>query len=289
MRKRDWDTARAILAGADPEHLSYYVTVAGGVRDVTRWITGPIREEPDSALPVLIRGAALVSLAWEVSEAAGESGESPEVRQAWAKADECLDEALRLDPACADAWAYKIEVSRAAALPVEERWRRFHRMIEIYPGHWYGHVEMLMALAPEAGGTTGAMLEFARTRAAACPATHIPALVVRAHLAHHAHLEKLRNPAGKGAIADWSYLERDDITDEIWDAGQLSVFHDDYHETLLTPIPWNLFAYAFTYGDILKQASNLYEVISDDWITREPWGDMDFFLASRAYTHRNLG
>ena len=49
-----------------------------------------------------------------------------------------------------------------------------------------------------------------------------------------------------------------------------------------------LIAYAFAWGDFHKPAWSMFESIEDDWITREPWNTIKFFLRSRNYTKENL-
>jgi hypothetical protein len=287
LRKRDWDTARAILSTADPEHRSYYVRVAAGTLGIEKWISGPIREEPGSTLPLLVKAVQMVNSSWDLPGAFRDTATTEERKIAighLTRADELLDEVLDRSPGDADAWMYKLEASRALHLPQVERWRRFERLIEIDPTHWYGHEEMLWCLRPDWGGNTPAMFDFARTRAAACPGTHVPTLVVLAHRAHTWHLAKAKNPGKADRSLDLTYYENEKVMNDIWNASQLSVWHDDYRETLLTPIAWNNFAFAFTYGDYHKPAWSLYEAMGEDWITEHPWDDVDFFLKSRAYT-----
>jgi hypothetical protein len=291
LRKRDWDTAREILSAAGPEHRSYYVRVAAGTVGIEKWISGPIREEPGSALPLLIKAAHMVSWSWELPGAFRDTATGEEVAIAaghLTRADELLDEVLERSPGDADAWTYKLEASRALHLPQVERWRRFERLIAIDPTHWYGHEEMLWCLRPDWGGNTPAMFDFARTRAVACPGTHVPTLVVLAHRAHTWNLARAKKPGEADRTLDLTYYESGKVMDEIWDAAQLSVWYDDYRETLLTPIVWNNFAFAFTYGDFHKPAWSLYEAMGEDWITEHPWDDVGFFLKSRTYTRDNL-
>jgi hypothetical protein len=287
LRKRDWDTARVLLSTTDAEHREYYVRIAAGTLGIDKWISGPIREEPGSALPLLVKAVHMVTWAWDLPGAgtrpdAADAGTAQE-RAAWTQrfrqADELLDEVLELDPRNADAWAYKLEVSRALRLPQVERWRRFERLIEIAPDHWGGHEEMLHCLLPHWGGNNDALFDFARTRARARPGTHIPTLVVLAHLQRLDELNRAIVPARP--TVDHTYLEQEKVTDEIWDAAQLSVWHDDYRPTLLTPIAWNNFAYALTIGEQFNGAWDLFDSIGDDWITSSPWDDMKYFLICR--------
>ncbi|GIE88703.1 hypothetical protein [Actinoplanes regularis] len=288
LRKQDWPTARGILEAADPEHRSHYFSVAATTVGVERWIA----DEPDSVLPLLLRGAGLLTSAWELRRDGLAGPLSDAGAELWSRlvrqAEECVDEVLRRDPGRADAWTWSIALSRALELPEQERRRRFQRLIEIEPDNWYGHEQMLLALSPRWGGSSEAMFEFARTRAAACPGTHIPALVVLAHREQIAHLAYLAEPDDPDRGEDLAYWEPEAVTDELWDAAHASFWHDDYEITLLTPIVWNNFAYAFAWGDFHKPAWSIFESIEDDWITREPWDTIKFFLRSRNYTRENL-
>ncbi|GGN48645.1 hypothetical protein FHR83_009027 [Actinoplanes campanulatus] len=289
LRKRDWETARGILGATDPETRSYYFSVAASTYGIERWITGA---EPGAALPLLIRGAALLTSAWELRPDGWTGRISDAAAELWTRwvsqAAACIDEVTTREPGWADAWTWSIALSRSLGLPLDERWRRFHRLIEIEPDHWYGHEQMLLALTPKWGGSSEAVFDFARTRAAACPGTHIPALVALAHREHNAHLSAVREPDNPDRSLELTYYEPTEITDDLWEAAQLSFWHDDYETTVLTPIVWNNFAYAFAWGDFHKPAWALFDSIGEDWITRSPWGDVEFFLRSRDYTRDNL-
>ncbi|GIF03722.1 hypothetical protein [Actinoplanes siamensis] len=286
LRAQDWRSAREILGTDNPERRSYYFSVAAATVGVERWIT------EDTAPALLVRGAGLLTSAWTLrrdglGSTLGETGArlwSRLVRQA----EQCVEESLRRDPGQADAWTWSIALSRALNLPGPERLRRFQRLIEIEADHWFGHEQMLLALSPRWGGSSEAMFEFARTRAAACPGTHLPALIVLAHREHNLHQEFLAAPDDPDRGLSLTYWEPEAVMDEVWDAAQASFWHDDYSTSALTPIVWNLFAYAFTWGDFHKPAWSLFESIGEDWITRQPWGSVEFFLRSRNYAKENL-
>lgn len=187
-------------------------------------------------------------------------------------AEDCLDEVLDRDPKCAEAWHQKIILGRARQLPMEERWRRFNKLIELDPHHLFGHEQMLENLMPKWSGSTEAMFDFARTRAAACPATHIPVLVAQAHLEHRWSEEN-----------EGDYLRRKDIAGEIYAAAHASFWHDDYPVSLLTPVLWNQFAYALTRGRYFREACHIYDSIGDDWVRLHPWRSVERFLELREW------
>lgn len=286
LRRRDWPAARGVLETDDPELRSYYLSVAASTVGVERWIT------PDSGLSLLLRGAGLLTSAWPLRRDGVDGALSEAGTELWfrlvRRAEEDIMEALRLDPGLTDAWIWSIALSRALGLPAEEHRRRFERLIEIEPDNWYGHMQMLLALSPKWGGSAEAMFAFARDRAAACPATHIPALVVPAYREHNLHEAYLAEPDDPDQSLSLTFWEPEVVMDEVWDAAQASFWHDDYQTSLLTPIVWNYFAYAFAWGDFHKPAWSLFTSIGDDWITREPWGHAGFFVQSRNYTRENL-
>ncbi|WIM94981.1 hypothetical protein ACTOB_007042 [Actinoplanes oblitus] len=287
LRAQDWPAARGILEATDPEHRSYYFAVAAATVGVERWVT----DTPDSVLPLLLRGAGLLTSAWQLRRDGLASTMSAAGTELWSRlvrrAEECVEEVLRRDPGRADAWTWSIALSRALELPEQERRRRFQRLIEIEPDHWFGHQQMLLALSPRWGGSSEAMFEFARTRAAAFPGTHLAALIVLAHQEEIEHRAYLAEPDDPDRSEDMEYWEPAAVMDEVWEAAQASFWHDDYRISLLTPIVWNHFACAFAWGDFHEPAWSLFESIGDDWITREPWGTVTFFARTRAYTEKN--
>jgi hypothetical protein len=280
LLRRDWGTAREILATDDPEHFMEYVSVAAHTEGVQEWIEGPIRDEPDSTLPLLIRGARAVSWAWDAR--GGGLGDTipPDVVRVWFArlqlAEDCLAEVVERDPGNAEAWHYLVTLGRARQLPLEERWRRFHRLIEINPAHLYGHTQMLNNLMAKWSGSTEAMFDFARSRAAACPGTHVPVLIAQAHIEH------------RWRTGGREWLERDEVAAELHAAAHQSFWHDGYENSLVTPIVWNNFAYTLTYARHFKPAWNIYEAIGEDWVTNQPWGGVKWFLKGRAYAAENL-
>ncbi|MFD0595438.1 hypothetical protein ACFQZ4_26440 [Catellatospora coxensis] len=68
---RDWPTARDLLSGApDSDTRALYVEIAAKTPGVQEWIEGPIRDEPGTLWPLLLRGAHAVRWAWRRAAAA---------------------------------------------------------------------------------------------------------------------------------------------------------------------------------------------------------------------------
>jgi hypothetical protein len=292
LRRRDWPAARQILEVADPEHRAYHFSVAATTVGVERWIPAVVRDEPGSVLPLLLQGAGLLTSAWGLRRDGVAGAVSDAGSELWFRlvrqAEQCVEEVLRRDPGRADAWTWSVALSRALQLPEGERWRRFGRLTEIEPDNWYGHEQMLLALSPRWGGSSEAMFEFARSRAAACPGTHVPALVVLAHHEQIAHLAYLAEPDNPDRPSSLEYWTAAGVMDEVWEAAEASFWHDDYRTSVLTPIVWNHFAYAFALGDFFQPAWSVFESIGDDWITRQPWETVKFFVQTREYTEKYL-
>ncbi|GIF03723.1 hypothetical protein [Actinoplanes siamensis] len=273
LGERDWPTIRDILTTAAPEQLMYYMDFVASAKGLEEWIPDVIRAEPHSTLPLLARGARAVHWAWEARGSGTSDTVSREQWDVWFQrlklAENCLDEVTDRDPGCAEAWHYLVILGRARQLPVEERWRRFTRLIEIDPTHLFGHEQMLQNLMPKWSGSTEAMFDFARTRAAACPGTNIPILVVQAHLEHR------RSEGGN------KHLRRNDVAGEIYAAAHDSFWHEGYRRSLLTPLVWNHFAYGLTIGRFFREACAVYDLIGDDWVRSAPWGSVDRFVELR--------
>ncbi|WP_052720301.1 MULTISPECIES: hypothetical protein [Actinoplanes] len=278
LRRKDWPAARLILSTKDPEHRMFYCRIAGETPGLEEWIDAPCHTD-ESTLPLLIRGARYIYWAWE---ARGSAVSAEVAASAWPTWFERLDhaakdltEVLRRDPGDADALQYMIMLSRARQKGLDESQRWFDQLLDVAPTHLYGHTAMLNALMPKWQGSTELMFAFARKRAAAHPGTHLPVLVAKAHIEHHWTNGRER------------WLERDEVGEELHQAAHASVFHDDYVNTLMTPVPWNDFAYTLSNALYFSASWSLYEVIGEDWVTTQPWGSVRNFLREREYAARN--
>jgi hypothetical protein len=258
----DWTAARAILARpANAEHAALLMRTAAGTSGVQQWIEGAIRDDPQSIYPLLVRGAHAVLWAWE-ARGTGRSGTVGEEQwKIWFArlklAENCLDEVLERDPACAEAWHYLVILGRARQLSFDERWLRFDHLIALEPTHSMGHVQMLNNVMAKWSGSDEQMFAFARDRAARYPGTALPGLIVAAHLEH------------RFANGGNEYLERQEIGDELVEAGRQSIWHPDFRQTATTPLLWNRFAHAFARADRFAEAAWCFERIGDHLVTDE--------------------
>jgi hypothetical protein len=275
LGERDWPTAREILTAADREHFMYYLGFAASAKGLQEWIPDVVRAEQRSTLPLLIYGARMIYWAWE---ARGEGKADTVSREQWdvwfqrlLLAENILSEVAARDPGCAEAWYHLVVLGRARQLPIEEHWRRFHRLTEIDPTHLFGHEQMLQNLMPKWSGSTEAMFDFARSRSAAFPGTDLPILIAQAHLEH-------RWSAGGN-----TYLRRTEVAGEIYAAAHNSLWHDSYRRSLFTPVVWSHFAYGLTTGRYFREACGIFDLIGDDWVRLNPWRSAERFVEMRAH------
>ncbi|GAA2697435.1 hypothetical protein [Actinoplanes palleronii] len=273
LKARDWPAVRDILTAADPVHLMSYMLHVASAAGVEEWIPDVVRAEPDSTLPLLVRGARAVYWAWDARGGGTADTVSPEQWKIWFSrlklAENCLDEVTDRDPGCAEAWHYLVILGRARQLPEQERWRRFDKLIAIDPTHLFGHQQMLENLKPKWSGSTEAMFDFARTRAAACPGTDIPVLIAEAHREH------------RWSSGDNKHFRRNEVAGEIYAAAHNSFWHDDYHRSIMTPRVWNEFAYGLTMGRYFREACAVYDLIGDDEFRTTPWRSVERFQELR--------
>lgn len=275
LAKHDWTACREILNTRDSDRLSFYMEIAADAPGVQDWIEGPIRDEPQSTLPLLVRGAHAVFWAWEARGTGLSDSVSREQWNVWFKrlklAEDCLDEVIERDPTCVEAWHYLVILGRARQLPIEERWRRFNALVEIDPHHLYGHEQMLSNLMAKWSGSSELMFDFAHSRSAGAAGTSIPVLIALAHLEH-----RIRNGGS-------DYMERPEVGEELVAAAQQSIWHPAYRRSIVTPTVWNAFALAFALADRFGEANRLFDEIGDDLVSERPWNSVDHFLRLREY------
>lgn len=286
MAARDWDTVRRVFDGPLTEHQrSRYLDAATHAPGVPEWIETVCRDHPAATLPLLVRGINAIFWAWELRG----SGYAHTVAQdKWATigqrlklAENCLDEVVERDPACAEAREYLISLAMARSLGMEEKWKRFEALVAVAPTHDGGHRAMLQALAAKWGGSTEEMFRFARERAAFAPGTALPGLIAQAHLE-----EWLRRDDGD------AYMEQAEVGEELVHAAEQSIWHPAFEPAGGTVALLNTFAYALSLADRFTEAERCYARIGDDLVTAHPWDyyghPVRKFIAMRDYVRSRL-
>ncbi len=280
LAARDWATARAILtAPVSNDDRAFYMEIAAHVPGIQDWIEGPIRDEPHSSLPLLVRGAHAVFWAWEARGSGRSDSVAQEQWKVWFRrlklAEDCLDEVVEKDPKCLEAWNFLVILGRARQLPKAECWQRFNNLAAIDPTHHYGHDQMLQNLCAKWSGSAQEMFAFARDRGAGAPGTALPAMIASAHLEH------------RWDNGGPEYMEQPEVGDEIVAAAHQSIWHPSYQRTLATPYLWNRFALAFSLADRFAEAERCYQEIGTRYFIDYGW-DPKYFAKLRDYVASNL-
>jgi hypothetical protein len=280
---RDWTNAREILSNpVSPEHFSRHIVIAANTPGVEEWIDTAIARDPQSILPLLVRGARFVYWAWEARGTGLANTVGQDTWKVWfnrlKQAEDSLDEVVERDSRCVEGWHWLIVLGRARQVDSEERWRRFNGLIAVDPFHFPGNSQMLEGLKKKWSGSHEEMFSFARERAAAAPGTMLPVLVAEAHLEY-----RFDNGGNE-------YMERPDVGDELVAVAHQSLWHPNYQRTVLTPVLLNNFAYAFAMADRFAEAERCFAEIGDDLVTDGPWpgSNGSGFLRLRAYVRHNL-
>ena len=143
------------------------------------------RNEPQAALPRLLRGCQLIEDAWNArghGQSVSQQGKE-QFRAHLAAAEVELHAAAALDPADPSPFAFLITVARGLnrGLPAAQRW--FAEATARDPEHEGAHRAMLAFVCEKWHGSHDAMFAFARQAGSgAARGSILPALVIQAHL-----------------------------------------------------------------------------------------------------------
>jgi hypothetical protein len=185
------------------------------------------------------------------------------------------------EPGNAEAWHWLIVLGRARQVSKEERWRRYAGLVAADPTNYYGHVQMLEGLMAKWSGSAAEMFDFARHTAQAHAGTHLPVLVVHAHLEHRWNSDD-----------DDDYMERPEVGEEIVAAAQASIWHPSYRPSLFTTLLLNTFAFALAKADRYVEAERCFADLGDHRVYPRPWtgdgGPAKSFLHWRRYVIESL-
>jgi hypothetical protein len=291
LAARDWRTARDIFAtAADSDERDWLVSVADDVEGVQDWIGEWIAAEPQSTLPVLIRGAHGVNWAWEARGGSyAKYTKDEQFREFFRRlkmAENCLDEVTDRDPGDATAWAHLVTSARGRQLPKDQAWERFNRVLAVSPYHVRAHEQMLQYLCAKWFGSDAEMFAFARERtAAAPPGSTLPNILVIAHV------EKwLALPRGE----DGAYITDPGVRADLVTAAQQSIFHPAFVKRPGWAARANVFALGLSMSGEYVAAAHAFDIIGDQ-VTEWPWyyranGDeAKTFAATRKQTYARAG
>ncbi|WP_079312089.1 hypothetical protein [Microbispora sp. GKU 823] len=264
---RDWRSAQSFLGSVtDPDDRAFYVNVCGSVEGVQDWIDEWIAAEPDSTLPLLVKGAHGIKWAWEARGAAvAEMTSEQQFREFHRRlkvAEDCLDEVVERDPDDVAAWSFLVVSARGRQVGREETLRRFHAATSRHPGHVHTHSQMLQWLCAKWFGSEEEMFAFARRAVTdSPPGSPLGRLVAEAHLEKWLSLDR-----GE----DEEYMARPDVRAELRAAADHSVRHPAYRRRPGWPEDHNLFACAFVLAGDHVAARERFEALGD-LVTERPW------------------
>lgn len=289
LKMQDWRTARDILTTTtDPDARAFLMEVAAGVAGVQDWIGSWIEAEPQSTLPVLVRGCHGVWWAWEARGAKGaEHTSKDQFREFFRRlrlAENLLDEVVARDPDDVTAHTWLVASARGRQVDGDEAQARFDEVVKRHPAHVVAHEQRLQYLCAKWFGSDEQMFAFAREATAAAPdGSLLPELVVVAHI------EKwLSLPRGE----DDEYVSSPQVRTEILAATEKSLLHPAF-----TPgFGWipraNTFAMGLEKAGEFEAAARVFDMIGDQ-VSEWPWtycgNPVAAFAAGRERVYTNRG
>jgi hypothetical protein len=290
LTQRNWPAARDFLQTVtDPDDLSFYIGVCADVAGVQDWIEQWIAAEPQSTLPLLVRGAHGVHWAWEARGAARADQTSEEQFREFFRrlkmAENCLDAVIERDPSDATAWSFLVTSGMGRQLDRAEVERRFAGAVARHPWHLRAHNAMLQYLCEKWYGSHEDMFAFARQAAAKAPAgSPLAGLVADAHIEYWLDL-----PSGDDA----KYMSQPEVIAELNAAADQSVRHPAFQRRPGWLRIHNTFAFAFVCAGDWRSAAQQFDIIGD-MLTEWPWryfrnDGVSAFLELRDDAYRNSG
>lgn len=262
-----WKELHDFLAEtADWDMRHFYVNQLADIADRPDWLDTWVEERPDSALPLLFRGAHSVHWAWQ---ARGTGRANSVTEEGWklfhtrvVSADRDLKRAAALDEQDPTPRVFSLVTARAMSLGQSELRRRYDEVARLDPLNNGATMQMIQGTAKKWGGSHDAMFAFARDLSEKAPEGH------SAHKAIAlAHVEGWLDSDNKTR-----YFNPKAIKDEIRAAADRSVRSPAY-QRVNNVLQWsdrNLFAWCFRQmGDWDSQLAQMQ--IIGPWITESPW------------------
>ncbi|GLW30144.1 DUF4034 domain-containing protein [Actinoplanes regularis] len=267
LRTADRATVREIFtATTDPDERAFLMVAADDVPGVQDWIGQWIADEPESTLPVLIRGCHAVSWAWEARGSRRANVTSKSSFQEFFRrlriAENCLDEVIERDPDEVLAWTWLTTSARGRQIPAEQAAARFREVTKRAPFLLHAHEQRLQYLCRKWFGSHQEMFAFAREATASAPAGHpLPGVLASAHIEYWLDL-----PAGQ----DDTYMTTPAVRADLIAAAEKSVLHPDFVKVAGWATRANTLAMALHMGQEFAHAARVFDVIGDN-VTEWPW------------------
>lgn len=285
---RDWHTARDVVAAAtEPDARAYLLEAAAGVDGVQDWIGDWVRAEPDSTLPVLVKGTHAVFWAWEARGGASSDRTSQEKFREFHRrlriAEHLLADVAARDPDDVTARTWLVTSARGTQMGKEVAQARFDEVVKRHPFHVVAHEQRLQYLCDKWFGSHEEMFAFARSAAASAPdGSLLPELIPVAHL------EKwLSLPSGDDAV----YITSQEVRDEVIAAAERSVLHPSFTPAHGWVPRANSFAMALEMTQAIDHAARVFDLLGDR-VSRWPWfyhgkDPAEAFVTGRDYVYEN--
>ncbi|SCF05447.1 hypothetical protein GA0074695_3147 [Micromonospora viridifaciens] len=284
----DWRTARDILvATTDPDSRAFLMEAVGTVDGVQDWIGEWVDAEPQSTLPVLVRGCHAVYWAWAAR--GGKRAEHTsqdqvrEFRRRLRLAENLLDEVVARDPDDVTAWTWLVTSARGRQVGGDEARARFDEVVKRHPGHVVAHEHLLQFLCPKWFGSEEQMFALAREATAAAPdGSLLPELLAVAHI------EKwLETPAEESD----AYMQSDEVRADLLAAAEKSIFHPAFRPVFGWVPRASVFALGFELAHEFDAAARVFDLLGDQ-VSRWPWsyvGDpVTAFTRSREWVQEHV-
>jgi hypothetical protein len=280
LEHRDWPAAREVLAAAvHPDDRAFYLEVCGAVPGVQTWIG---QHASVDELAQLVRGAHAVAWAWDAR--GGRSSEHTEAArfeiffERLRLAESYLYDVVSRNPDEVAPWAFLISTARGLQLPLEDGEYRYRQVSKRFPGHWKANFEWMQTLYKRWFGSDESMHQFARDTATRSPdGSMLHALVALAHLEVGRALETSESDA---------YMRSPGVRADLRTAAGRSIWHPAAAIRPGWPLPFNIFALAFSVSADPAAASAVFQQLGDN-PTSLPWGYLtgeptQTFLKTRA-------
>lgn len=266
LERRDWRAARDFLVGVtDPDDHAFYIAICADVVGLEDWIGEWQDAEPESTLPILVRGGRAMYRAGEERGAAYASQTSADQLEKFHKwmtfAENCLDEVVEREPDDTTARTCLVTTSRGRSINPPEAQRRFDELIARHPTHLMGHMSRLQYLCEKWFGSHEQMFAFARESAAKAPAGNaLGVLIPDAHIEKWLRIDR----------TEFDYFKQPEVLAEVNEAADRSIRHLDYRRRPGWPTVHNTFALVFCLGDDDRAAAEQFDLIGD-LVTKYPW------------------